>query len=104
MVVLMDGDISRTGLSVAVRPRLTRSDVKAGQAGSIPATTNQEVLMFWLLIKCPACGCNEASPIYRRYTAYVDDDLNWSWCCPECREMESEYWAEMWSDHYSSRF
>lgn len=37
----------------------------------------------------------------RQNTAYADDKRNWVRLCPECAQINSEYWAERWQDYYS---
>lgn len=38
---------------------------------------------------------------YHNNTAYVDQELNWSYLCPFCIKQSDKYWKEMWDMYYS---
>lgn len=39
----------------------------------------------------------------RQNTAYTDEESNWVFLCDECHKYNDEYWADMWSNYWSSR-
>lgn len=55
--------------------------------------------------KCPCCERRSKTVCKRsQQTAYEDDSLNWFTGCDECAEENDRYWADMWSEYWSSVF
>lgn len=51
--------------------------------------------------KCQGCGKEDETVVRRRQsTAYAKDEMNWATLCPECHEINDEYWKDMWNDYY----
>lgn len=48
-------------------------------------------------------GCGKPGMWIRQNTRYQNDRSNWVFLCEDCAKMNSEYWAEMWSEYYSGR-
>ena len=52
---------------------------------------------------CPQCGRYfRRVRTTRQNTAYVDDTQNFFTGCKKCAKENAEYWAELWSEYYSS--
>ena len=52
---------------------------------------------------CPQCGRYfRRVSTTRQNTAYVDDAQNFFTGCKKCEKENAEYWAELWSEYYSS--
>lgn len=52
-------------------------------------------------IACEGCGCLIGVTRKRMSTAYVHEDLNYTWQCDECFAVTEEYWADMWDCYWS---
>lgn len=61
-------------------------------------------LLRWFIRGNTRCErCNRfGAETYHQHTCYVDYDSNIVTLCPECREENDQYWADMWSDYYSA--
>lgn len=46
--------------------------------------------------RCGDCGAERQ----RRNTAYINDEYNFVTLCPDCMEIEREYWEERWEEYY----
>ncbi len=56
------------------------------------------------MINCPCCGELSASVERRhRYTAYVDDSMNYLFSCDLCYKEDCDEMEELWRDYYSGR-
>ena len=53
-------------------------------------------------VKCDRCDSLDATRRQQR-TAYVDEESNFATLCPQCQELEDEFWDEMWSEYYAGR-
>jgi len=54
----------------------------------------------WLSKRCQHCGRFGALTHYQN-TAYVNDENNIVTLCPRCKELNDEYWRDMWADYHS---
>lgn len=64
-----------------------------------------EIIVICGLIQCPCCReLHDDVTLEQRNTSYVNDQLNWLVACGDCHRGDDEYYAELWADHYASRF
>ena len=57
------------------------------------------------LVKCPCCDrMSRKVQTWRRNTQYVNDELNWVRCCPECFEHDWEVFQDLWDEYNRDRF
>jgi hypothetical protein len=54
-------------------------------------------------VDCPCCERHVPEITWRRRnTAYADDECNWFLACPECHEIDFEYYQERRLDYWQS--
>lgn len=75
----------------------------------IPQTVTEHLRnhLYWTEVaiannqRCP--GCLRIAPdctVRRRNTAYVEDGINWIYCCGECYQDDFEHFQELWDTIY----
>lgn len=52
---------------------------------------------------CQNNVCFKIGERYRQNTQYTNEESNWVLLCEECRELNDEYWDDMWKDYNSGR-
>lgn len=63
-----------------------------------------EITFLTLGFLCPCCACLVPELIsYHQQTCYQAHDSNWVILCAECKELNDEYWADLWRDYYVDR-
>jgi len=56
----------------------------------------------------PDLECSFCRPVNQRllsnhqHTMYEDKESNYVSACPYCKEINDEYWNEMWADYYGN--
>lgn len=61
------------------------------------------------LIDIPVCQgidgeCLKRGYLFRQNTAYLNEDSNWVYVCPDCIKEINSYWDERWLEYNTSRF